>query len=141
VHIAGAGGAGRAIAFALAAAGVHELHLVDVVAERAEQVVGALRQAFPALVCSTRDRRLPAVGLAVNASPLGLNADDPSPFDVAALAADAAVFDIVAARETALMRAATARGHAVVGGVAMIRHQIAGQIAFWRGDQLPGDHA
>jgi shikimate dehydrogenase len=56
------------------------------------------------------------------------------PFDAALLPPDAALFDIIAARDTELMAACAARGLRVVGGKPMIDHQIAAQIAFWRGD-------
>ena len=46
------------------------------------------------------------------------------------------VFDIIAARATELMAAARARGLRVIGGGPMIDHQIAAQIAFWRGDDF-----
>jgi len=76
------------------------------------------------------------VGLAVNATPMGLHAHDPLPLDPALLPADAALFDIVAARDTELMAAAKARGLRVLGGRPMIDHQLAHQIAFWRGDAM-----
>jgi shikimate dehydrogenase len=44
------------------------------------------------------------------------------------------VFDIIAARRTELMQAASARGLRVVDGTAMIRHQLPLQTAFWRGE-------
>jgi shikimate dehydrogenase len=44
------------------------------------------------------------------------------------------VFDIIAARRTELMQAASARGLQVVDGLAMIRHQLPLQAAFWRGE-------
>ena len=54
--------------------------------------------------------------------------------DPAKLPGDCAVFDIIAARRTEFMQAAAARGLKVVDGVAMIRHQLPLQTAFWRGD-------
>jgi shikimate dehydrogenase len=52
----------------------------------------------------------------------------------ALLSADCAVFDIIAARRTEFMQASAARGLKVVDGVAMIKHQLPLQTAFWRGD-------
>jgi len=62
------------------------------------------------------------------------HATDPMPVDPAKLPGDCAVFDILAARQTELMQAATARGLKVVGGVEMIKHQLPLQTAFWRGE-------
>ena len=133
VVLVGAGGAGTAIAFALAAAGVRELHIVNREAERAEQLCAELRKAYPGIHADTRADSLGRAGLAINATSLGLHAGDPMPFDPARLPADAALFDIIAARDTELMAACAARGLRVVGGKPMIDHQVAAQIAFWRG--------
>jgi shikimate dehydrogenase len=54
--------------------------------------------------------------------------------DPAKLANDCAVFDIIAARRTEFMNAAASRGLKVVDGVAMIRHQLPLQTAFWKGE-------
>lgn len=130
--IVGAGGAGTAIAFALAAEGVREIHVSDIEGARAEALVRALRASFAGIEASTRRDTLPRAGLAVNATPLGLRAGDAMPLDPAQLRDDAAVFDIIAARDTELMAAALARGHRVLGGRPMVEHQLATQLAFWR---------
>jgi shikimate dehydrogenase len=134
VVIAGGGGAGTAIAFALLEAGVRELQVWDSDPARIDALLAALRRAHPQ-ACVGSDRSVVArAGLAVNATPLGLHAGEPLPLDAGELPADAAVFDIIAARDTDLMAAASARGLRVLGGRAMIEHQLAHQIAFWRGD-------
>jgi shikimate dehydrogenase len=135
VLLAGAGGAGTAIAFALAAEGVRRIHIANREPERADQLTHALRQAFPGIAADTDAHRgLREAGLAVNATSLGLHEGDPMPFDAALLPPDAALFDIIAARDTELMAVCAARGLKVIGGKPMIDHQIAAQIAFWRGD-------
>ena len=136
VVIVGSGGAGSAIAFALADAGVREIHVSDVHAARAEQLAQALRDTFAGIEATTRRDALPRAGLAVNATPLGLHAGDAMPFDPALLRDDAALFDIIAARDTELMAAAHARGLRVLGGRPMVQHQLATQIAFWRRDPI-----
>ena len=135
VLLVGCGGAGTAIAHALMDAGVRRLALVNREPERAEQLAQALR-ARDASVDVRTGLHTEGVGLAVNATSLGLHAGDPLPFDPAGLPSDAAVFDIIAARATELMAAARARGLRVIGGGPMIDHQIAAQIAFWRGDDF-----
>jgi len=69
--------------------------------------------------------------LMVNATSLGLQESQPVRIDPAMLAVNCAVFDIIAARRTELMQAASARDLQVVDGVAMIRHQLPWQTAFW----------
>ena len=133
----GAGGAGTAIAFALAAAGLSSIHLIDTDRARADSLASRLRDAWPALAIGTGDDgALADAQLVINATPLGLHAGDPLPLDAARLRADAGVFDIIAARDTELIAACHARGLRVIGGRPMIDHQIAAQIGFWRGDPL-----
>jgi shikimate dehydrogenase len=136
VFIAGAGGAATAIAFALAQEGVREIHLVDSEPLRAKVLLAALRAAFPDLVLGSDRAALRRAGLAVNATPMGLHAHDPLPLDPALLPEGSALFDIIAARYTELMAAGQARGLRVLGGRPMIDHQLAHQIAFWRGDAM-----
>jgi shikimate dehydrogenase len=133
VAIVGSGGAGTAIAFALAAAGVQQIDVIDTVPGRAEALQSALQHRFPGGAFGTRNEALRHAGLAVNASPQGLHAGDAPPFDAALLRGDAALFDIIAARDTELMAAAQARGLRVLGGRPMVEHQLAHQLAFWRG--------
>jgi shikimate 5-dehydrogenase len=93
-----------------------------------------LRGQFPDLEISLRER-FDDAGLLVNAMSLGLNATDAMPTDPAKLPRDCAVFDIIAARRTELfMEACAARGLRVVDGVAIIKHQLPLQTAFWRGE-------
>jgi shikimate dehydrogenase len=134
VVLVGAGGAGSAIAFALADAGVRELHVLDSEPSRAGRLIAALAEHHPALRTGSDPERLRHAALAINATPLGQHAGDALPFDPAQLPATAALFDIVAARDTELMAASAARGLRVLGGRPMIEQQAAAQIAFWRGE-------
>jgi shikimate dehydrogenase len=135
VAIVGAGGAGTAIALSLAAAGVRTIAISDTDGAKAEAVCSALRREFPFIAAGTDTAAgLREAGLAINATPMGLEPGDPPPFDAALLRADAKLFDIVSGRDTELMIAARARGLTVVGGQPMVEHQVVHQIAFWRGD-------
>ena len=98
-----------------------------------ETLAVKLRHHFTGLDISL-DERFDDAGLVVNATSLGLHATDPLPMDPAKLSTDCAVFDIIAARRTEFMQASAARGLRVVDGVAMIRHQLPLQTAFWRGE-------
>jgi shikimate dehydrogenase len=136
VFIAGAGGAGTAIAFALAKAGVTTIDVVDVDNQRSTSLLNSLQIHFPDLALGNRPQALANAGLAVNATPMGLHKGDPSPFDAATLREDAVFFDIIAARDTELMFAAKERNLRVLGGRAMMDHQLAHQIDFWSGDHI-----
>jgi shikimate dehydrogenase len=136
VFVAGAGGAGTAIAFALAKAGATTIDVVDVDNQRSTGLLNSLQIHFPDIALGNRPQALANAGLAVNATPMGLHNGDPSPFDAATLREDAVFFDIIAARDTELMFAAKERNLRVLGGRAMIDHQLAYQIDFWRGDHI-----
>jgi shikimate dehydrogenase len=131
--VIGAGGAGRAICHALATAGLKRLRILNEAAGPVETLVAKLRGKFPDLDIKL-DEDFGDTGLLVNATSLGLHATDAMPMDAAKLPKDCAVFDIIAARRTEFMNAAAARGLKVVDGVAMIRHQLPLQTAFWKGE-------
>ena len=130
--VIGAGGAGRAICHALAAAGLKRLRILNEAAGPVESLVSRLRGKFSDLDIKL-DEDFSDTGLLVNATSLGLQATDAMPMDAAKLPKDCAVFDIIAARRTEFMNVAAARGLKVVDGVAMIRHQLPLQTAFWKG--------
>jgi shikimate dehydrogenase len=131
--VIGAGGAGRAICHALASAGLERLGILNETMEPVELLATRLRSKFPKLDIRF-EQTFDDVGLLVNATSLGLHATDTLPMDPSKLPGDCAVFDIIAARRTEFMNAAAARGLRVVDGVAMIRHQLPLQTAFWKGE-------
>jgi shikimate dehydrogenase len=131
--VIGAGGAGRAICHALAAAGLKRLRILNETPEPVETLAAKLRDHFTGLDISL-DERFDDAGLVVNATSLGLHATDAMPVRPARLPDDCAVFDIIAARRTEFMAACSTRGLKVVDGVAMIRHQLPLQTTFWRGE-------
>lgn len=140
VFVAGAGGAGTAIAFALAKVGFTTIDVVDIDKQRVSVLLHSLQRMFPNITLGNSSEALTRAGLAVNATPMGLHKGDPSPFDATSLQDDAVFFDIIAARDTELMFAAKERKLRVLGGRAMIDHQLAHQIEFWRGDHFSLAH-
>ena len=120
----GAGGVGRAIAFAFAEAGIERLAVSDAVPGRAESLAAAVERAFP------RVRAAAGVDAAgwdtvVNASPLGMRDDDPPPVPADALAPDMLAVDVVLRdRPTPFLAAAAAAGAATQDGRAMLEAQI-----------------
>ncbi|MEK9279604.1 MULTISPECIES: shikimate dehydrogenase [unclassified Bradyrhizobium] len=131
--VIGAGGAGRAICHALATAGLKRLRILNEAPGPVEALATRLRGQFPDLAIDLEER-FDDAGLCVNATSLGLHATDALPMDPMRLPRDCAVFDIIAARRTEFMEASAARGLKVIDGVAMIRHQLPLQTAFWRGE-------
>jgi shikimate dehydrogenase len=137
VLLLGAGGAGRAIAFALAEAGVAALTIANRARDRAEGLAAAVRKAFPDVPVAAGPADTRGHDLIVNATSLGLKPGDPMPLGPAGLEAGMQLFDIIAPRDTELMEEARRRGLAVVGGRPMVEHQAKAQIEFLRPPALP----
>lgn len=74
----------------------------------------------------------------VDATPRGLD-DAAAPIDLAPLPSHAVVLDLVVARETALTKAAKARGLQAATGVAMLLHQGAKSLELWTHKKAPLD--
>lgn len=117
----GAGGAGSAIGHALMQSGVGSLDVREHDAERAAALLGRLNALGRGTAHGVgADVRADGYDVIVNASPLGMRADDPLPIDVARLPATAFVGDVVTKPPlTPLIEAARARGCATVTGTQM----------------------
>jgi shikimate dehydrogenase len=140
VAVLGAGGAGRAIAAALAAAGAPAIALWSRTRERNERLAAALReQGYRGVLAELESGgggpRLPPrerVDLLVNATSLGLRPDDPSPADPADFPGARFAMDLVYGREpTAFLRACAAAGARTADGRGMLLHQGARAFEIW----------
>jgi shikimate dehydrogenase len=69
--------------------------------------------------------------LVVNATPLGMNDSDPFSFDIDHVEPGAMVADLVMGQETALLRAAAARGCRIQPGTKMLFEQLSPVSEFW----------
>jgi shikimate dehydrogenase len=119
----GAGGAGSAVALALVEAGIGELAICDVNAERREGLVRQLGTLGRASV-----RSAPAdpsgYGLVVNATPVGMARHDPLPVEVARLDRATFVADLITKPAvTPLLEAARVRGARTLTGDDMFAPQ------------------
>lgn len=112
VFQAGAGGAGKAVAHALAAAGVRSLRLVDVDGAKQDALVAELRALYPAVDIAAGNFEPCDVDMVVNATPCGMAAGDPLPFSIDRLARGTLVADLIMKPErTPLLEQAQALGH------------------------------
>ncbi|WP_374523465.1 shikimate dehydrogenase [Hydrogenophaga sp.] len=139
--VVGSGGVGSAIAASLAAAGVGTLALFDANPASAQALARRLREHHPALDVAAGDNDPHDFDLVVNATPLGMNADDPLPLDVDRLSPHAYVGEVVMKSEmTPLLRAATARGCEVQIGTDMLFEQIPAYLDFFDLPSTDADH-
>jgi shikimate dehydrogenase len=134
----GAGGAGRAIAFALAEAGVASLSVHDLDAAKSGALAADLERAHPALEVRAGQARAGEFDLLVNATPTGMKPDDPLPWPVDRLGPEAIVGDVTTKPEvTPFLAAARARGCATVGGRDMVEGQLGELFRFFGFDVDP----
>ena len=123
-YLAGAGGAANAIAFALAEAGVSRLAITNRTLAKADNLVGKMIAAFPALDVHMADRNPANYELVINATALGMKKDDALPFDPASLTPEQIIAEIIMMpEETAIMAAARAKGCRVHPGRPMLLAQ------------------
>lgn len=123
----GAGGAGMAIAFAVAEAGAATLSIANRTVAKAEELARRVHKAFPGCVARgvAADADPAGYDIVVNTTSLGLHDGDPLPVDVERLDRTTVVSEIIMIpEETALLKAAKARGHAVQYGRPMLDEQI-----------------
>ena len=138
VAVLGAGGSAAAVITALERWSGATVALFNRTKPRAE----ALRARFPIveLVAATADEAVRDATVVVNATSLGLRADDPLPVRIESLRPEAAVLDLVyRPRETAWVRAARERKHAAVDGLCMLLEQGALAFEWWFGIAAPRD--
>jgi len=137
VLIVGVGGGGVAIAASLAQQGVGHLALFDATPGRATGVAERLREGFGTEVSTPAVCDPAGFDLVVNATPLGLQAGDPLPFDVTRLDEGSAVIDILMKNQpTPLLRACHARGISAHPGYEMLIQQMPEYLSFFGYEDL-----
>jgi shikimate dehydrogenase len=116
--LVGTGGAGTAIAHAVASAGVTRLGLADIDAARLEDLVARLTEAGFPVVAASNDAA--GYDIVLNATPLGMREGDPLPVNAGSLSAGQFVGDVVTKPEVPPLIAEARRlGCRTSNGVAM----------------------
>lgn len=133
--VLGAGGAARAIVWALARRGFSPIRIVNRTLSRAEAIAPL---GHPSTVTVHGYDALPTVladaRLLVNTTALGMAGKDDLVIDLSGLPEDALVTDIVyVPLETALLAAARRRGNPTVDGLGMLLHQAVPGFERWFG--------
>ena len=137
VLLVGAGGAGSAIAFAVASAGARTLTIFDVDERRAVSLAEAVAETTG---CRARFGAADPHGceIVINATALGMHADDAMPVDPDQLEPGSIVVDIITAPDpTPLCHAARARGCRTQSGRAMHEGQAVHALRFLGFDYVP----
>jgi 3-dehydroquinate dehydratase/shikimate dehydrogenase len=134
--VLGAGGAARAVVWALAAQGAN----VEILARRSEQAASLARE-FRASVSDSPLR--PGWDVLINTTPLGTTPrvdECPVGDDAFVAARGKVVYDLVYnPAETTLLRKARAAGAETIGGLEMLVSQACRQFEWWTGQPAPRD--
>ena len=134
--VIGAGGAARAIVYALKSRGFERIAVVNRTQSRAEALAAHFGRPTQATPWSDLTADLREADLLVNTSVLGMAGQPPLVVDLSPLPNHAVVADIVyVPLSTPLIDAARARGLRVVEGLGMLLHQAAPGFARWFGAQ------
>jgi shikimate dehydrogenase len=137
--VVGAGGAGRAAAFALAEEGM-TVRIANRTASKADDLAAAVTEAGGEASGHGLDALpdlLPTASVLVNATSVGME-EDRSPVPAEALHADLAVLDAVyTPLETRLLRDASAAGARTVDGAWMLLYQGVEAFERWTGRDAP----
>ncbi|MGK6322846.1 shikimate dehydrogenase family protein [Sphingomonas sp. DT-51] len=138
VTVVGAGGAARAVLFALSKVGVGRVTLLNRTPLKGAALLARFGLKGDALPLDARLR--PDTALLVNTSALGMTGQPPLALDLDPLPEDAIVYDIVyAPLETPLLAAARARGLDMVDGLEMLIGQAALAFELFFGAAPPRD--
>ena len=138
VVVVGAGGAARAVLFALARSNVGRVTLLNRTPLKGAALLAQFGLKGDALPLTAQ---LPAAVLLVNTSVLGMTGHDPLDLDLTPLSDDAIVYDIVyAPLETPLLKAARARDLETVDGLEMLIGQEAVAFELFFGAAPPREH-
>jgi shikimate dehydrogenase len=131
--VVGAGGAARAVVWALCQRGFADIRIVNRTKARAEGLAAAV-PAASAYGFDKLGRALEGAGFVVNASTLGMKGAPPLHLDLSPVAAGATVCDIVySPLETDLLAQARRKGLRAVDGLGMLLHQAAPGFKAWFG--------
>ncbi|MFZ1813366.1 MAG: shikimate dehydrogenase [Rhizobiaceae bacterium] len=132
VIIAGSGGVGSAIAAAFAAEGVGHIALFDPREGASENLMRKLVSHYRDLNVTTDSNDPDGFDIVVNATPLGMDANDPLPFRCERLKRGALAGEVVMRKElTPFLEAARRAGCTVQTGTEMLFQQIPAYLEFF----------
>lgn len=125
VLLAGTGGVGRAIAFSLAEAGAARIELLNRDLAKAQALAAEVCVSAPACEIALAEAgSVSQSDLLVNATSLGMKADDPLPLDISGLTRRTTVAEVVVQPAmTPLLLQAAACGCPTIGGAEMLKPQ------------------
>lgn len=132
VMLIGAGGAGSAVAFALAEAGAAAVTLFDVDQVKAADLAARVAAAYPACPVAAAAPQARGHDILINATPIGMAPGDGLPAPLGELDPSLIVFDVITKPEvTPLLQHARACGCPAYGGRHMLEAQAKAMLRFF----------
>lgn len=128
----GAGGAGSAVAFALANAGVANLTVCDPNPAQTERLCDRLKQHTPETSVFIGGNDPTGMDLIVNCTPLGMKAGDPLPVEVSMCMSSAILVDVILKPEVSpMLQLGRSKGMPTQTGRAMLEGQVNAVLTFF----------
>lgn len=142
IALLGAGGAGKAVAYAVAKKGAREIAIFDLNSGRSENVVNMLEELFLDLNAVAVDEieqlNIIDKDLLINATPVGLKEDDPCLIDEDVLHKDLFVYDLIYnPSPTKLLSLAESKGLRYSDGLGMLVYQGAFSFIYFTETHIP----
>jgi len=132
--VLGAGGASRAILYALTERGITDIHLINRTASRAEALAARFGPTIKPGGMEVLPAALEGAGLFVNTSSLGMDGTTAPDLDFSTMTSGALVTDIVyVPLITPFLAKAQTQGMKTVDGLGMLLHQAVPGFAIWFG--------
>jgi shikimate dehydrogenase len=136
VLVLGAGGSSRAVIFGLLKRGIQRVNLANRTQERAQALADQFGSRVNPVAWNAIGKVLPQAHLLVNCTSLGMHGQPALDLDVGLLPPQAIVADLVyVPLDTALLKAARARGLTTADGLGMLLHQAVRGFELWFGQR------
>lgn len=140
VLILGAGGASRAAAAQCVESGAESVLIANRTVSKAEKIAAALEGSVTEVAAISTEgapSRIAPGTLVINATSLGLSAEDPMPIEVGELPEQCLLYDMIYNPEvTPFLREGTLRGYPVSNGLGMLVHQGVRSLEIWTGREV-----
>ncbi|MCX7918569.1 MAG: shikimate dehydrogenase [bacterium] len=139
----GAGGGARAVGIQSALSNLKAIYIMDIVKERAQKLVADIKRSNPKVAAESIEfvdlqSVLSKADILVNATPIGMQPEDPLLIQPEWLNKELKVFDLIYnPLETKLVRTAKERGCSATNGLRMLIEQGAAAFEIWTGIQPP----
>lgn len=140
IFLIGAGGAARAVVWALIKSGISSMTIVDKINDKAEGLAGSFSSKCPIRAIpydSDWQTFVKNTDLLINASPVGMKDSDDTPIDLGLLHQKMAIYDLIYNKHTKLVKTARRKNLKACSGLGMLLYQ--GVLAFeiWTGQKAP----